>query len=59
MAYRITEGCSSCGMCILECPCNAIIEGEPFIIDVEKCTECGACYEVCPMEVIRAPAQAA
>ena len=46
-------------MCILECPCNAIIEGEPFIIDVEKCTECGACYEVCPMEVIRAPAQAA
>ncbi len=57
MAYKITEDCSSCGLCEPECPNGAIYEGEQiFVIDPDKCTECvgfynsSKCAEVCPME---------
>ena len=56
MAYKITEECGACGACELECPNQAITEGdEIYQIDPDKCTECvgfyGAqrCDEVCPM----------
>lgn len=41
MAYRITDDCVSCGSCSLDCPNQAISEGETsYVIDPEKCTEC-------------------
>lgn len=57
MAYKITEECTSCGSCELECPNQAISEGDTiYIIDAEKCTECVGSYEssrcadICPVE---------
>jgi ferredoxin len=56
MAYIITEECGSCGACEVECPNQAISEGEEiYVIDTAKCTECvgffeeAQCMEVCPM----------
>jgi ferredoxin len=57
MAYVITEECIYCGSCELECPNEAISEGDEFYeIDPDRCTECVGfyeepqCYEVCPVE---------
>ncbi len=59
MAYKITEECVSCGSCELECPNEAISEGEDsYVIDPDRCTECvGAhetskCAEICPVEAL-------
>ena len=52
VAYVITEECVACGTCSEECPVEAIVEGEPYVINEEKCTECGTCAEVCPVEAI-------
>jgi ferredoxin len=52
LAYIITEECSACGVCVEECPVEAISEGEIYVIDPELCTDCGACEPVCPVEAI-------
>jgi len=56
MAYKITEDCVKCGSCELECPNQAIYEGdETYLIDPDKCTECvgfhesSKCAEICPV----------
>lgn len=49
MAYKINEGCVSCGSCEGECPVGAISEGEgKYEINPELCIECGACAATCP-----------
>ena len=56
MAYKITDECTSCGICQSECKENAISEDtDKYVIDADKCTDCGACAEVCPFN---APVQA-
>lgn len=46
MAYKITDECIACGSCALECPNEAISEGETiYIIDPERCTECVGAHE--------------
>ena len=52
MAYKITYECTACGICIDECPVEAISEGDIYKIDPELCTDCGACADVCPNEAI-------
>ncbi len=53
MPHKINDECLACGACQLECPVEAIAEGDPiFIIDPEVCTDCGACAAVCPTEAI-------
>ena len=50
MAYRITSKCISCGACELECPVNAISQGEDrYVINPDLCIECGACQAICPV----------
>lgn len=51
MTYEITDECISCGVCLDECPVEAISEGEDkYEIDAELCTDCGSCADVCPVE---------
>ncbi len=53
MAFEITDECLACGVCMDECPVEAISEGEEiFVIDPNECTDCGSCSEVCPNEAI-------
>lgn len=53
MAYAIMEGCIECGACAVQCPVDAISEGEGiYVIDAGTCIDCGACAALCPMEVI-------
>ncbi|HAF95068.1 MAG TPA: 4Fe-4S ferredoxin [Elusimicrobia bacterium] len=42
--------CVRCGLCITECPVNAI--REDFTVDEAKCTGCGKCAEMCPYKAI-------
>jgi len=59
MALIITEECISCGVCVSECPNEAISEGpDIYVIDPDRCTECVGffdepqCVNVCPVESI-------
>jgi ferredoxin len=43
------EECSGCGVCVGECPTEAItLEDNIPVFDPEKCTECGSCVDACP-----------
>ncbi len=44
------ENCIECGLCIKNCPVNAI--SEDFIVDNSICTRCNSCIEVCPKNTI-------
>lgn len=59
MALIINDECTSCGICIDECPNDAISEGDTiFVINPDLCTECVGfydepqCVDVCPVEAI-------
>jgi len=49
--YRIDqEKCEGCGLCMKNCPGEAITETgkKQFVIDDTKCIKCGACLTACP-----------
>jgi len=49
VAYKITDDCSACGVCEMECPVGAISEGDGiYVIDQDECTDCGNCVDSCP-----------
>jgi ferredoxin len=56
MALLIKDNCEVCDACILDCPNEAITEGEPYVIDALRCTECVGefdepqCQLVCPVD---------
>jgi ferredoxin len=61
MALMITEACTGCDACVIECPNEAISQAEPiYVIDALRCTECvGAhdepqCQPVCEPQCITA-----
>ncbi len=50
MAYKIGEGCISCGACAAGCPMNCISQGDgKYVIDPNVCISCGACASTCPV----------
>ena len=53
MAYKISDGCVSCGACANECPVDAISLGESqYQIDAGACVDCGVCAGTCPVDAI-------
>jgi ferredoxin len=53
MAFKISDECLVCGVCMDECPVEAISEGEDiFVIAADECTDCGSCSEVCPNDAV-------
>ena len=55
MAYKISDGCISCGAGAENCPAGAITEGDgKYEIDADKCIDCGSCAENCPVDAPKA-----
>lgn len=59
MALLISEDCANCGACEVDCPNDAISDGdEHYLIDFERCTECVGfhdepqCVSLCPIGCI-------
>ena len=56
ITYSIIEDkCPGCGICVKNCPQDAIeSRGKkvPVVIHQEKCEKCGICYDVCKLNAI-------
>jgi len=53
--YIIEEKCPGCGICVKECPQEAITfvgKKKPVVMDEAKCIKCGVCSDVCKMGAI-------
>ena len=48
MVPMLGETCTSCGLCVEECPVCAI--GDDFAIDPQKCIGCMRCTSICPSQ---------
>ncbi|MCL2141704.1 MAG: 4Fe-4S binding protein [Methanimicrococcus sp.] len=48
------DECTGCGLCVDECPSEAIsLDDEGFSkVDADECVDCGACVDVCPTAAI-------
>ncbi len=46
--------CIGCGVCVDECPADALslVEGIAKM-DIAMCIRCGVCHEVCPEEAVK------
>ncbi len=55
MPWVSQELCTGCGVCITECPVDAIaLDGDNLAhIDEQGCIRCGKCHDVCPQEAVR------
>lgn len=52
MAYVILDTCNTCGLCVDECPIDAISIGESIYVIDDTCCEFQECVAVCPEDAI-------
>ena len=54
MPWVDEEKCVACGICVEECPVDAIeMKDGTAWIDMDECIKCGKCHEVCPENAVR------
>ena len=54
MPWIDKKNCTGCGICVRECPVNAIsIKEGKAEINMEKCIRCGKCHDICPQGAVR------
>jgi len=54
MPWINTEMCTGCGVCVDECPVEAIsLTDQKAGINDTECIRCGTCHDVCPEEAVR------
>jgi DNA-binding transcriptional regulator YiaG/Pyruvate/2-oxoacid:ferredoxin oxidoreductase delta subunit len=59
MSYTISESCSSCNNCKIDCPTNAIqVENGEYWIDQERCNNCEGYYKE-PQCIVQCPISSA
>lgn len=49
MQPQVSENCEKCGLCVKECPVQAISLENPQVTDAEKCISCMRCVSICPV----------
>ena len=53
MPWIDQESCTGCGVCIDECPVDAIVmQNESAEIDMSECIRCGICHDICAQDSI-------
>ena len=52
MTYQIIETCTACGLCVPECPIDAIIPDDPIYVIEDTCCDFEDCLAVCPADAI-------
>jgi len=54
MPWIDEESCTGCGICVDDCPVDAIsMKIEEAEINMTECIRCGICHDVCPQESVR------
>ena len=54
MPWINVESCTGCGVCVEECPVDAIALVEELAkINDDECIRCGRCHDICPNEAVR------
>lgn len=48
MVPKATDACVGCGLCVRECPAQAIEMDDPKSVDSDACISCMRCMFVCP-----------
>jgi 2-oxoglutarate ferredoxin oxidoreductase subunit delta len=53
------DWCKNCGICVLVCPTDILVEGSDRveIVDLEKCIGCKNCELICPDFVLKVVGQ--
>ena len=54
MAYKITESCVGCQLCVKNCPVMAISgdKKKMQLINPKRCLDCGVCQKGCPKSAV-------
>ena len=54
MPWIEKENCTGCGICVDECPIDAIsMKIEEAEINIAECIRCGICHDVCSQKAVR------
>ncbi|MEA3506594.1 MAG: 4Fe-4S binding protein, partial [Elusimicrobiota bacterium] len=54
MPWIDKERCTGCGICVQDCPVDAIaLTDSAAAIDMDECIRCGSCHNICAQEAVR------